>query len=160
MKDMIIRKATVNDYIAVSEIYEQSTKLHSNLEPGWIKENRPFGINQDVYVKLINDSKSTILVAVLQDVVVGFVEVLIKNELENDYFNEKNFAWVDDVAVRDNARGIGVGRKLMEAAEQWARIKKVDSIELTTRVVNVGAIEFYKKLGYETYVVRSKKKLR
>lgn len=159
MEDVIIRKATAQDYGAVSEIYEQSTKLHSNLEPGWIKEDRPFGIDKDDYTKLINGSKSTILVAVSQDVVVGFVETLIKNEPENDYFNEKNFAWVDDLAVRDDIQGVGIGRKLMEAAEEWARNKKVDSIELTTRTINSSAVEFYKKLGYETYVVRSRKKL-
>ncbi|MGE5327800.1 MAG: N-acetyltransferase family protein [Thiobacillus sp.] len=155
-----IRKATERDYQSVMEIYEQSTKLHSDLEPGWIKQDRPFGIKKEDYLKVINDSNdSTMLVAVSDDTVVGFAELSIKYEPENDYFSEKKFVWVNDIAVSEGMKKQGIGTRLLNAAENWAIEQGVHEVELATRFANKGAIDFYDKMGYQIYVVRSKKKI-
>ncbi len=49
------------------------------------------------------------------------------------------------MAVRPDAQGMGVGRKLVESAEEWARRQAIREIRLHARV---SAIGFYERLGY------------
>ena len=53
--------------------------------------------------------------------------------------------WVEEVAVRDQDRGQGIGRVLMDAFEQWAAAEGCTLIALATR----RAAPFYRALGYE-----------
>lgn len=156
-----IRKAIEQDYESVAEIYEQSTKLHAELEPGWIREDRPFGIKKEDFLEIIDNKNKlqTILVALVDDEIVGFAELSIKNEPENDYFEEKRFVWIDDIAVKEGYRRQGIGSKLLAASESWALNNGIDEIELSARCANKDAIKFYDEFGYTAYVVRLKKKL-
>ena len=45
--------------------------------------------------------------------------------------------------------GKGVGRRLMEALEAWARSRDVHRLELTVNVRNHRALALYEKLGFE-----------
>jgi GNAT superfamily N-acetyltransferase len=53
--------------------------------------------------------------------------------------------WVEEVVVRDQDRGRGIGRVLMDAFEQWAAAEACTLIALATR----RAAPFYRALGYE-----------
>ena len=53
--------------------------------------------------------------------------------------------WVEEVAVRDQDRGQGIGRVLMDAFEQWAAAQGCALVALATR----RAASFYLALGYE-----------
>ena len=53
--------------------------------------------------------------------------------------------WVEEVVVRDQDRGRGIGRVLMDAFEQWAAAEGCTLIALATR----RAAPFYRALGYE-----------
>jgi GNAT superfamily N-acetyltransferase len=53
--------------------------------------------------------------------------------------------WVEEVYVRHQDRGRGVGRALMAAFEQWAAARGCTLIALATR----RAAPFYRALGYE-----------
>ena len=54
-------------------------------------------------------------------------------------------AWVEEVFVRGQHRGCGVGRALMSAYEQWAISRDCALVALATR----RAAPFYRALGYE-----------
>jgi GNAT superfamily N-acetyltransferase len=54
-------------------------------------------------------------------------------------------AWVEEVFVRRQERGRGIGRALMSAFEQWAAAQGCGLIALATR----RAAPFYRALGYE-----------
>ena len=53
--------------------------------------------------------------------------------------------WVEEVVVRHQDRGRGVGRVLMDSFEQWAAAEGCTLIALATR----RAAPFYRALGYE-----------
>ena len=52
--------------------------------------------------------------------------------------------WVEEIVVRDQERGQGVGRLLMSAFEQWAAAQGCALVALATR----RAAPFYRALGY------------
>jgi GNAT superfamily N-acetyltransferase len=53
--------------------------------------------------------------------------------------------WVEEVVVRDQERGRGIGRILMDAFEHWAAAQGCALVALATR----RAAPFYRALGYE-----------
>ena len=64
-------------------------------------------------------------------------------------------AWVEEVMVAEPARGAGVGRQLMAAAEAWACRRGARYVALATR----RAAPFYRALGYEDSALYFKKPL-
>jgi GNAT superfamily N-acetyltransferase len=80
------------------------------------------------------------------DTVVGFVHVGIRPLLIADRTAE-----ICGLVVDESVRGKGHGKRLMMAAEQWAREAHCAEIALRSNVVRTEAHEFYKALGYAAY---------
>lgn len=57
--------------------------------------------------------------------------------------------WVYYLAVAPECRGRGLGRSLMDAAEEWLRGRGAPKIQLMVREDNEAAIGFYEALGLE-----------
>ncbi len=57
--------------------------------------------------------------------------------------------WVYYLAVREDARGRGLGREMMGAAEAWLRARQVVKVQLMVRDTNDDVRGFYEALGYE-----------
>ena len=64
--------------------------------------------------------------------------------------------WVEEVMVADAVRRVGVGRSLMQAAEQWAIESDAAYVSLASR----RAQDFYRALDYEDSATYFKKTLR
>jgi GNAT superfamily N-acetyltransferase len=62
-------------------------------------------------------------------------------------------AWVEEVFVRGQHRGCGVGRALMSGFEQWAASQDCTLVALATR----RAAPFYRALGYEESAIYHRK---
>jgi GNAT superfamily N-acetyltransferase len=63
--------------------------------------------------------------------------------------------WVEEVAVRREDRGRGIGRAMMSAFEDWARQQNCTLVALATR----RAAPFYRALGFEENAVYFRKLL-
>lgn len=57
-------------------------------------------------------------------------------------------AHISDIAVAESARGRGVGRALIEAAESWARERGFALLGLSAFATNEAALRFYDALGF------------
>lgn len=55
---------------------------------------------------------------------------------------------VEDVVVQEQWRGRGVGRLLVEAISDWARVNKVSRLQLLADRNNVPALDFYRIMGW------------
>ena len=55
--------------------------------------------------------------------------------------------WVYYLAVDPAARGAGLGRTLIAAAEAWLRIRGAPKLQLMVRSDNAAALGFYEALG-------------
>jgi len=66
-------------------------------------------------------------------------------------------AWIEDVVVDNEARGLGVGKALTNHAVREALKKGAQTIDLTSRPSRVAANQLYQKVGFkqrETNVYR------
>ncbi|MCA1713024.1 MAG: GNAT family acetyltransferase [Actinobacteria bacterium] len=57
--------------------------------------------------------------------------------------------WVYYVAVRAEHRRAGLGRRLMNASEEWLVERRVPKVQLMVRTANAAVVTFYSRLGYE-----------
>ena len=57
--------------------------------------------------------------------------------------------WLYYVATRPASRGQGVGRSMVQAAEQWLRQRGVAKVQLLVRETNTTVVGFYEYLGFE-----------
>lgn len=62
---------------------------------------------------------------------------------------EGHRGWMNYLATSPDARGIGVGRALVEHAEIALRALGCPKVNLQVRTSNAQAVEFYRHLGYE-----------
>lgn len=59
-------------------------------------------------------------------------------------------AWIEDVVVREDWRGRGLGRALVEAVLGWARTRGAVRAQLLVDLDNAPALAFYTKLNWQS----------
>ena len=96
------------------------------------------------YAHIQEHPGARVLVAETADgVVVGWIHVQTTHLLESDPRAE---IW--GLVVAESSRGSGVGRRLVEAAEEWVRALGLNVMALRSNTMRVGARQFYERLGY------------
>jgi ribosomal protein S18 acetylase RimI-like enzyme len=68
-------------------------------------------------------------------------------------------AELNAIVVDETLRGTGVGKKMIIAAEEWARSRGIEKLRLGSRTSRTDSHEFYKKIGFaidKTWFVFSK----
>ncbi|MFZ0106430.1 MAG: GNAT family N-acetyltransferase [Thiobacillus sp.] len=58
-------------------------------------------------------------------------------------------AWVEDVVVREDFRGNGLGRALLNAVLDWARAQGAVRAQLLADLDNAPALAFYERVGWQ-----------
>ena len=84
---------------------------------------------------------------------VGDVEALIVATVMAGY--EGHRGWINYLAVDPRYRLLGIGRRMMVAAEERLRALGCPKINLQVRQSNNGVIEFYRRLDYSVDPVTS-----
>jgi GNAT superfamily N-acetyltransferase len=75
--------------------------------------------------------------------VVGWVEACLERRIQSE-----PYALIGGLVVREGVRGQRIGRRLCEAAEQWARGQGVMLSRVTSRSTREDAHRFYLRDGY------------
>lgn len=78
---------------------------------------------------------------------------------ETDYFSGEKQGYISDVAVSPGFEGQGVGRLLLEAADDWARGMGYSILYLNVFANNERARRLYEKNGFAEEVVKYVKPL-
>lgn len=86
----------------------------------------------------------------------GFIHLT----MSNDYYTGEQCAHLTDIVVVPSAEGKGVGKFLLQKAEEWAVSKNSPWITLNAFDGNNHARKVYEKAGYKTEWVRYLKPLR
>ena len=138
---MIIRRAEPGDKLAVFQLARAFATSFAVERPAF---ERSFGA-------LLTHPEAFLAVAEVGNEVAGYL--LGFDHLA--FFASGRVAWIEEIMVSEMFRRHGVGRKLMEAFEAWAKEREVKQIALATR----RASDFYKALGYEESAVYFRKLL-
>tara|TARA_B110000238_G_scaffold76257_1_gene83937 strand:+ start:207 stop:605 length:399 start_codon:yes stop_codon:yes gene_type:complete len=122
---MKIRELAESDYNQVIELW---TKSLSNK------------FDNEINTSHLSDPGSITLVSVDNNTITGVASLYIIKKLT------RTLGLIEDVAVNENYRGKGIGKKLVEKLIGIAADKKCDKTVLNSSKQNS---EFYKKIGFE-----------
>jgi ribosomal protein S18 acetylase RimI-like enzyme len=62
--------------------------------------------------------------------------------------NWNQYAYIEEILVDKQFRGLHIGKKLIQQAIQWAKAGKMPGIMLETQSNNVAACKFYESCGF------------
>jgi ribosomal protein S18 acetylase RimI-like enzyme len=80
----------------------------------------------------------------------GFIHL----QTGTDYFRDENYGYISDLAVDRAFEGQGIGRLLLEAAQDWARQKSYRMLALYVFAGNLHAQHVYEKNGFKPEVIK------
>ena len=97
------------------------------------------------------ETAGKVFVAEVEHRVVGFVCVWGKVPSEKLDEEPGECAFISDLVVLPAYRGLGVGRALLERAEEYARSLGVTKIQLEVLANNTNALKLYTSDGFRAY---------
>ena len=100
-----------------------------------------------------------VLVAELNEAVVGFVTILAKVKSEEIEEGDIEYGLVSDVVVASKYRKQGIGRKLLEAAESYAKLHGVRWLRIGVLAENHSADGLYDSMGFKRLYIEREKEL-
>jgi ribosomal protein S18 acetylase RimI-like enzyme len=139
-----IRTASENDY---QFIYELSPRLAEVANLAW-HSDEVIQTMQDGYINaVLNDTSVpfTLLIAEDNETPLGFIHV----KAHKDEISEEMCAMVTLLAVSPTGQGKGIGKLLMQAAEQWTKQQGYRLLHLEVFANNDNAQGFYNNLGFK-----------
>lgn len=147
MVDRILEVTTPNDGLGGIVLTERPV-----LEPYTVNHDAREGEGPARWAKRFDVSNWGLLFAESDGVRVG--GAVIAFDTHNLFMLEgrRDIAALWDLRVQPAFRGRGVGTRLVEASETWAKSKDCVSLKIETQNVNVRACEFY---AVQRYALRS-----
>ncbi len=127
--------------------------------PAWRTKTEIDQTNHQSLLKAIEQPEpgSTILIAEGENgTAAGFIHL----ETQTDYFSGEKIGYISDIAVLHEFEGQGIGRLLLNAAEDWIRQAGLRLLTLYVFAGNVHAQRIYEKAGFEQEVIKYVKAFR
>lgn len=139
-----VRQATTNDVEAVRDLLDLLGYTFT------------VAAVQDRLALLASTGTDPVLLAVQDGVALGLIALHITTMLQV----AQPVARVTALVVQDQGRGTGVGRLLVDAGDELARLAGCGILELTTAVARTDAHAFYRKLGFTNSSLGFKRPIR
>ena len=127
----MIREAKITDYVELQILSFEDLGYECNAELVKTRLENLDSNNECVFVADVNGE------------VVGYVHIIKFNTL---YY--KSMANIQGMVVSKEYQRKGYGKELMNAAENWARKRNIETVRLNSGFVRPEAHEFYRAIGY------------
>jgi GNAT superfamily N-acetyltransferase len=139
VNDLVVREATPADLEPMVRLLGVLFALEADFSPSPERQRR--GLSR----LLADPARRCALLAAREGEVIGMVTVqLLVSTAEGG-----DSALLEDLVVDDACRGAGVGRRLLEAAVDWARARGATRAQLLADRENAPALGFYARMGWE-----------
>ena len=132
----MIRTARPKDVDALVSAYDWLFAAPGSEPPAWDPARAAAALHE-----AIDGARSTVLVAEHDGAIAGFCTVYL--DLRSVRFGER--AWVEDLAVHPERRSLGIGKRLLDAAKDWARERGASHLELDSSTARTDAHRFYER---------------
>jgi ribosomal protein S18 acetylase RimI-like enzyme len=151
---VVVRRALELDSAAILALVPRLVDFGP---PPWRNSAEMTEADLSVIVNALTSSNDdpAIFVAEIDGQVVGFVHV----RSVEDYYRRRPHGHVADLVVAQTAEGMGIGKRLLEEAEMWARGQSFDWLSIAVFEENVRALALYEKIGYRKDITRLIKQL-
>ncbi|MFJ2365807.1 GNAT family N-acetyltransferase [Pseudomonas sp. NPDC087697] len=156
---LIYRRATVADLPGICELGQQLNSLHHRERPDiYAPETHLFMRDQAHWRPYLDGENQITFLAEQAGVAIGFITLQV-TLFNSPLLQPQRVSRVGSVCVDEAFRGRGVGRKLMEMAQDWAIEQGASDLRLTVWAFNKPALRLYEELGYEVRAFEMGKRL-
>jgi len=146
---LIYREANETDVTAICELGVEVNAVHHHAFPQIFADAGEKGRDTAHWLSGIAKPDAITIVAEQAGAIVGFVNVSIVNETHT-LLKPLRFGRVGSVSVTEKLRGQGIGRELMNRAQEWVSTRGGVEVRLNVWAFNSRALRMYGELGYET----------
>lgn len=151
-----IRHATLDDVLAVDSMYLELFGTMATLQPDYYLKAEQ---SLDFIESMIQSDGAALLLAEEEGESLGFIIVQQQKTHPYSCVVQHDFAYIIDLLVTEKARGKGIGSRLIEAAEIWAKERNLAYLELTVLSNNIGAKRLYERLAFDDAHVIMRRKI-
>jgi GNAT superfamily N-acetyltransferase len=139
--DITIGNAAPEDLPAMIAILAEGQVPHP--KDAWNEGSAP--AYRAAFDEMMADPRYALLVARQGGEILGMLQINFTRALPD---NGGLKAVLESVFVAASARGLGIGRRMVEEAERLATARGARRVQLTSNKVRVDAHRFYRTLGY------------
>ncbi|MEI7834384.1 MAG: GNAT family N-acetyltransferase [bacterium] len=151
MNDVIIvRPATHADLEAIGDLWVELISFHAAVDERFAIPPNGRKHYMRYTLDAIRDPSFHVLVAVVDDMVVGYVLGYVANNLP--FFPSLRYAFLSDISVSATNRRRGVGQKLVAAIKEWFAQRGLRTIQLNAAYHNPVSQAFWSKQGCTDYI--------
>ena len=150
---ILIRKAETRDLEALGRLGAMLMRTHFAFDPQRFLEAREGaeGGYASFLGAMLDSPDDAVFVAEEDGVVTGYVFAALEPLSWKELRGPAGF--IHDLAVTEDARQTGVGRKLMDAALAWLRERKAPRVLLWTAAPNAVARSLFARIGFRETTV-------
>jgi len=156
---IIIRKAEEADYEAVNHLYYLSYSLYHENIPEAYKEIPTTVLKKGDFLNILQDDRTSMFVAEAEGKVIGHIYAMTETFDEDEIAPACERVEIAEISIEPAYARMGIGTRLMEKAEKWAKEKKITNLETLVYDFNKDAISFYESNGYKPYSIKMQKKI-
>jgi GNAT superfamily N-acetyltransferase len=145
---MNIRPATMDDYAQLCELFDEVDRLHRETRPDVFRKPDGPVRSRERIAHLVDGSDAAILVAERDGMLSGLAVVLEIAGASHPLRVDRRVVEIGTIVVRADARRQGIGRSLMAASLQWAKVRGADHVEISVYAFNEDALRMYEAAGF------------
>ncbi len=158
MKKLVIREAAECDLEAIKEIWKEFIDHHKAVNSFFSRvddAHEKFG--EFALSNIRNKDKWIVFVACRDEEIAGYCMATIE-EYPPLYENPK-YGYIMDMAVSGKHRRNNIGTELYSKVADWFKEKGLLRIELHAVAANSLGLKFWRKMGFEDFMIRMSKEI-
>jgi ribosomal protein S18 acetylase RimI-like enzyme len=143
------RRATAEDILTICELGQILNAVHHEARPDiYSAATTDVARDKAHWLPSLQEEDRATFLAEEGETAVGFVTAQIARPTSS-LLQPLVVGRIGSIGVIERMRGRGVGRSLMNLAQEWARENGAADMRLTVWQFNRSAVDLYEELGYE-----------
>ncbi|QBD76926.1 GNAT family N-acetyltransferase [Ktedonosporobacter rubrisoli] len=151
--DVTIRGYRIKDQEQIKQCIIELQEFERGLEADRIEGERIVERNfQEMQEAHLHD-ESRIFVAEVAEKVVGFINVRPVHSDQTYLSSLVEYVYISDIVVLQAYRERGIGARLLQRAEEFARQKGISVLQIEALARNQQALDVYQRAGFRPYEI-------
>lgn len=146
---MNIRKARLDDYAGILELYAELDELHQSNHSELFRPPEGASRPLDYIADLVNAHDKALFIAEENSEIMGLAECLVMRSPNFPVIKRREWVQLDSIAVKQDYQHKNIGSSLLKEVIQWAESKNIERIELKVYSFNTNALEFYSRNDFK-----------
>lgn len=143
-----VREASIADHDSLCALFDELDAFHREARPDFFRVFDGPARSRDQIARWRDGPGSTVLVAEAGAGVIGLAVLLSRPPSGFAGAVPRRVVEVDNLVVCAEARGCGVGKRLLDASLEWSRRQGATHFEVAVHAFNRDARRFYERFGF------------